>query len=351
MSASVAELFEQHPFDPNERRWWSDKSLEEAISSADELHLQEDSFTYLENVVAEDKSKAKDICDVLLELPPEAIIDNYGYKAAVWVILKDFHDDADKFKAVLQEKYGFDYDQLDAAQGWEWRQTMAGNATSVFAHFTLMQAMKNGLPESVDVPKLVTESALDGVKISAKRADDYALVPVIPDEYGHYTDGGYIREWAPKDATEDKAYYIWLDTPSGFVLTYKSVPNAVGGYALNSSNQLDLHQIQGVTGKYVDHSKEKYEAGRLHGKVAARGLAPLDWRKLIVKINEEIAQAQDIPQTGILAAENNPWTRKIWPKTGEVHLPIDQAKKNYDETATRLGYVPDGTHRNNWVKP
>jgi hypothetical protein len=351
MRQSLSELYVQYPFDRDEHHWSSTRPLEVAIASGAELHLQDDPLTYLDDMQREDHERSININNALLNLPPEAVIDNFGVEVGLWASITSFLDhDNDAINIVLGEKYRYNLEDIKISRGWMWRNHYNSSAKEVLAQYSLMKAVREQVIENIDLPALLRESAKEGVELSNSRIADYTLEPIEVDDYNHYYDGGSIKGW---DIDENKgiAYDSWLDTPTGFALLYKGAPNAMAGLAMNGLNEVMLHQLQGVQAKRIDVTKSPYSPDRVTGSVSSRGLAPLDWQKVMVEVAEQVATNLALPRTGIQSAKNNVWTEKRLPRDTEPHLPIEKAIKAYDEPAKRLGYRKmKNDQRGNWHK-
>lgn len=78
-----------------------------------------------------------------------------------------------------------------------------------------------------------------------------------------------------------------------------------------------------------------------------RGLGAFDHKQVLLEHSVFYARSIGLQRVGILGAANNPWITERC-RFGE-HLPLDRAKKIYDETAKRAGFelsAEDG----NWYK-
>lgn len=335
---SVRELHQRYPHDWEDHSWsdaWG--TFEEALSTAAELHRQDDPLAYLETIRKEDYGRSILIHRALLYLPPEVLYDYFGQEVASWVSIRSFiSGDNDAINVVLRDK-GVDTDDLEAARLWAWHHyPYDATIRRELGLYGLMQDMRNRLPDAIDLPAILSECARPEVALSAKRLGDYAVTAIRPDEYNLWYSGGRVGEWA-KDKEAPVHYPVWLDAPTGFALTYKGIPQAVGALAMSSENDMMIHQIQGVKGKRIDPTKQYFEEGYYHADVSARGLAPLDWRKAVVGIAEWIGRERGVERIAIEAGAHNAWTKKRG-NDDEPHLTVEEAEKSYDATARRLGY-------------
>jgi hypothetical protein len=345
---SVAELHRQHPHDW-EKHSWSDAwgTFEDALSTAGELHLQEDPVAYLEAIHENDQRRSTLIHRALLYLPPEVVYDYFGQEVAAWLSLRSFIDrDNDAINSVLCDK-GLNTDDLKIARLWTWHH-YPHDATirRELGLYGLMQSMKNGLTDAIDLSAVLNECASPGVELSAKRLGDYALQAIRPDQYNSWYSGGWVSNWT--DNKESSVHYpVWLDGPTGFALTYKDAPQAVGALSMSSEKDVMIHQIQGVKGKRIDPTKMYFEKGYYSADISTRGLAPLDWRKAVVRIAEWIGRQQGAERIAIEAGAHNGWTKKR-SNDKEPHLTVAEAERVYDATARRLGY--QRAEHDDWYK-
>lgn len=335
---SIAELHAQFPVDWDEREWRDPThTLDQAIAEANELHEQDDILGYLEALHDQDYSRMLLIHRAMLFLPPQVIYDYYGQDVAMWLSLRSvISHDNDEVNEVLTQ-HGVSPEDLETARLWTWHhRPFDSTARRELGLYGVMQSMKHGLLDGLDLSPLLEECAAPGVALNAKRLGDYAVTAIWPDEYNYVYSGGRVERWQAEGNSID--YPIWLDAPTGFALTYKDTPQAVGGISMSSERDMMIHQIQGVKGKRIDRTKRYYEDCYYEADVSARGLAPLDWRKAVVRIAEWVGRQTDVERMAIEAGAHNAWTTTRG-RYAEPHLPVDVAKKIYDATAQRLGYV------------
>lgn len=346
---SVAEMHQRYPHDWDDWSWpRSTLPFNDAVATANELHLQDDPLTYLEGIRESDYHRAIAINRTLLFLPPEKVIENFGSDVALWLSSSSIIDGDNKaINQALHDISGYDMDDFEIARGWVWRHGYKrASIKREIALYGLMQAVKGDALQSVDLDRVLIESARPEVTLSQKRLADYALVAVASDDYNNYYDGGRVGTWTETDG-KDICYPVWIDTPTGFALTYRGAPNAIGALSTPSEHDVMIHQIQGVNGKRIDHTKPRYSDEFLGENVSARGLAPFDWQSVIIKVSEQIAAQQGAHHVAIQSGEHNVWT-KLRGKDKVPHITIEQAQRNYDQPAQRLGYVQGET--GDWYK-
>lgn len=336
---SVAELFERHPFDHDVQDWYGSRSVTDTIIAADELHLADDPVSYLDNLLKDDRSRAIDIRRSLLALPPAVVVGEFGLDVATWSAMTSvLSGEADDMKATLERDHGMNLQDLENARLWLWHQEFASSGKRVLGQYGLIQAMRSGsLLEDVDLERILQDCSKTDKPLSPTRISDYSLRPVEAEVYNSYYDGGTIKGW---DEFKDQGiiYGSWIDAPTGFALTYKGKIQAMAGIALAKNDELMHYQVQGAYATKVDTTKSPYDDDYVVGRISARGLAPLDWQKVLVDTTEQIARDMALPSVGIQAGKNNVWTKKRMPRDTEPHLPLAKAEIAYDGLAKRLGY-------------
>lgn len=350
MSISVRELYDRHPFNYNVQSWPLFSGLDECAGLLGDLHLQEDPVAFLENLQYSEEGYAAQIkaATVLAELPPEVVIENFGEGVAVWLYCA--HDleryDA-SIGAALEKKLGINSALLELTRDWHCANRLDTPSEVILENYRLTKEMQGTLDE-IDLERVLSGSANPDVELSSKRLADYSVAPLTTIDHDATYNTGRAAEVFTPDNGMDTWHNIWLDAPSGFALLYKGLPNAVAGIAMRGIDSVIIHQIQG-THNSTHHPTDSNKARVLR----PRGLAPLDWRKVMVEITEQLARSRGLGSTTIRAAHNNQWTVIESSVTGAPLLPMKAAVRTYDETAARLGYVqPElaDDARQNWHK-
>jgi len=187
----------------------------------------------------------------------------------------------------------------------------------------LIERVMEGFTEEIDLPRLLRETVKEGITISEKRANDYSLTPLI-------TDSGFaqgsVKIWS--GMYDNKLFSIWLDSPVGIGLMYKGLPNAIVSFYAPKSNRIMIEQIQGVRPESLDSQR----------KFSSRGLMPLQWEKLLVKIVEELAVDQKFKEICVVSGDNQEWLG------GRGR----NSKKHYDDIAVTMNYCQ--RRDKNWYK-
>lgn len=188
---------------------------------------------------------------------------------------------------------------------------------------------------TIDFEKLLLSSAKEGVTISERRLGDYALSPL---KTRHNYNSGYDDYWSKTILDDHSNYQIYLDTPIGFTLLYRKLPNALVGVSCSDYTTVMIKQLQGVRGEFSYQSSKNLK-GR---KTSARGLMPLDWQKLLVDCIADLVREARFKKLGIQGYVHNHWTQ-IYDQ-----FTLEQAEAKYDKVAERLGFTKEAD--NNWYK-
>lgn len=294
-------------------------------------------------------------------IPPAQIIEEYGRDLLLWLALnKDSSAGVEPLAKALQ----VDPSLIVQAQTWCWQvqeeRLVDEQPTGKYllSQFKIMEYFESGGLDCIDATKLIKECTKEGAAISQKRANSYELEPLRSEGRGERCADGYASEWLEREVIPEVVYSIWLDAPTGFILKYKGRPQSVVGVAARPDNgEPMVYQLQGVQGKKVDFSKKwemHPEVGEVEskdyviGKACSRGLAPLDWQRLMISVTEEVTANLGQGSIWIQSGKNNKWAN-IRDNAEKWHLDKEVAKKTYDETAQRLGFTPDPAD-GNWRK-
>lgn len=310
-----------------------------------QLLRQPDPAEYLDELQVNDYEAYFEVTKALCELPPTDILSAFGREVLLSAIANTtFEDKAAAMRATLPELVGMNVILFERARKWCWRHGVDTSGTHILQNYDLTH---NGIGDAlsqIDLPKTLAESAHEGISLSDKRVSDYSLrqLELSNDEPGW---DGYAFGWDEPDAANIN-YNIWLDGLIGFGLFYKEKPNAVVALGITGGNELTITQIQGVVGVEVDPGIPARRESVVR-YVKSRGLAPLDWRKLMIKTTAGIARNLDIEYVGIQPGARNQWTRYNYPD-GTPHLTLQSAEKAYDLPAERLGFKKT---ESNWQKP
>ncbi len=285
-------------------------------------------------------------------LPANALLSHFGEKVMAWTAVNDRHwpQRGGGFRAEIDEE-GYDSELLARAVTLAWGIRRPPRVMDVLTQFAVMESTVNINELIADWPELLVESAHPGVTLSERRLADYGILPFRVDfnEHTRNETQGRVRNWpgredfeiiAPeKEAVAEgerrlgKYYGIWLDTPVGFALTHKGIPQAFLSVSSNDGQKLVIEQLQRVQAKIYDADLDNM----IVDYKMPRGLMPLDWQKLLVRSAAILAGRLDM-KTLALQTCNNILARTYHGKPS-CHLERDQAIWAYDETAYRLGFT------------
>lgn len=342
--AAVSELYAQPEIRQRFINKWSNQSpLEEMLLVADAVVGQQDPVAYLDGLEDTDRRGLMEIKKLITSLPAKVIYANYGSEMLAWAAA-NVTSDAQKLYEGLEKYAGIDPMLFEKARLWEWKRRCSSKGKNVLGQYSVMEYLTQGGLDKVDLEGILASAALPGVELSQKRLKDYALIPLVSEESFSKADGR-AKDWYYLQGSSDIYWGIWLDAPTGFALTYKGKPNAVVALAKSGASELMIYQLQGVQAKKID-LKRRYEKDNVIGLIGARGLAPLDWQKVMVEVAQELARGQDIPIVGLQAGKNNKWTRVL--DDGQPHISMETAERAYDATGERLGFKRGAN--DNWFK-
>ena len=347
MSATPGELYQDPALKAELANYWhSSVPIEDFLPSLDPVAEEADVVGYMNRLEDEDKETWHKARTAIALLPSEAIVENYGRETLLWAAANSVmtmyggkHTDA------LKDLAGYDPILLEKSRLWCWQREHTARGRNILAQYMVASTVIEGGLDEVDLPQLLRKYAKSGVKVDDARAAEYELFPVTINT----TAPPSRAVGLPEKTQPHEEFDVWLDTISGAVLAYKGRPNAIIGVAAAGSDEIMIHQLQGLRGELVDPTKPKYDKDHVIGKVATRGLARLDWRGLMVGVAEQLARNMHMRAVGIQAGEKNYWANKtVWNET-KPRLTKESAALVYDVPARRLGYTrgADG----NWHKP
>ncbi len=202
---------------------------------------------------------------------------------------------------------------------------------AVLAQNTVMEAVWGSVLTDIDVPEIVRQSPKDDIQLSGKRCQEYAVVPVQADDGPDFMMNGRILEWVDSVTAKNSiADYTgtYLDTPTGFALTYRGLPQAIGGIvAAGNGQEVQLRQMQRIQGQVWRPSGN---GGRESvGHKQPRGLMPIDWQKVLVLMAGGIARSCGMKAVAIREAVHG----------YNCYITKEQSKRGYTVPAQRLGFT------------
>jgi hypothetical protein len=199
-----------------------------------------------------------------------------------------------------------------------------------------------GVFKDFDLKKVLENNAKDKIILSDKKISDYDLF-ALRTVKNHAE--GYASHWGKKRfscSKHIKLYDLWLDAPVAVSLFYKREPAAVASFFPFDDRTLMINQLQGVSPNKYDENKI------LKGKFKARGLAVLDWQKLLVDIVLGVGYDFNYDFVAIRGANNHP-DAFLDDYASADDLSFSRALKMYDGVAKRLGFKEDSV--GDWYAP
>lgn len=295
---------------------------------------------YLDQLREVDPTSWSVVRDEVVGLLPEIIYGELGDKMLVWAAANaDTKEQAGIFCDTLEELAGYDSELLGKVIRWSKDKQSSSRGTDVLAQYAVADTVMNGGLE-FDLPSLLRDSARPDVEIGDKRANDYTLRPV---KSLRKRAEGWIPETLVSVAP-NTFYTVHLDTPTGFMVSYKGLPQAVVGLAASSPHEVMIYQMQGVLGKVFDAEHQNVLSTK-----SARGLAPLNWQKLLITIADRLGETIGAQSLGIQEGAQNSGTTTIHHGETEPHLSLETAVNAYDVPAQRAGFTRGAD--NNWHRP
>ena len=322
----------------------SGKDLTEKISVRSFQEFDEETDDHIRHLV-----------NLCMQTEPE-FIDSFGKEFLYWLDASFPYStsNSDRFEEFVCEKYDLPDELFD-------------HARMSFGHksFTCAQLIKAiELAQGVDLEQLDLQTLLKANQINdlpeGLSLDKFSLSPIRLNTVNCVQQTGKVVDWYTREERTlgDRYYDLYMDSPSGLLLSYDGHPAAILGAQLNNDGVLVIKQFQGVNpyqvidGEYMHQENGEWVANK---KLKAAGIFDkkqrrlvFDIRKLLVEVGEAWAQIHGIDKIMIQSGENNFW---VVPRFGEdeAHLDLKRAQDIYDKTAGRLGYDFDEQSRN-WIK-
>ena len=319
------------------------KGLEFHLSRVNSHPPRDFSMAELDKYGEGDFDSSYSLSILLGYLPPRIIHSEFGDDALLWTYVR-FPYSGGHQKALgegIQAVSGRNSERFEKARLVAWRLLRSSKVKLIKSIYDFGEKILGGVASSVDLGRLLQENAKERVQLSEKRFGDYALTPMITqgtDPVGYEATLGLYNS---ENKIGDKRYSIWLDSPFGLGLTYKKQPNAVIGFFPLSLNTVLISQIQGIRPVIIGKN------GLPAGKSSSRGLAPLNWKELLVDVAEDISRKLGYSEIGIQGARNNYWTTFMG-ANGKPHLSLEDALDRYDRLAHRLKFRKRGD--DNWYR-
>lgn len=281
------------------------------------------------------------------------LLERFGAEVMAWTVANGRRWESEEFQTQLEEE-GFNPRFLVWSKLLAWPdhgyERTAPKAAAVLRQNAVMEAMHGKQLAQIDLPRLLRESALPGVELEDKRIGAYAFIPLnIQSDILHATQG-YIESWPGQEDIESQpvisskrklmvSYSTWLDTPVGFALTYKGIPQAVVGMQVNGQNELIVQQLQQVQGTLYDTERKN----KIVGRRLPRGLMTIDGSAVLLRSAAILAEGLGMESVALQTSEEVRSRTCNGKQT--CFLTREQAVLAYDAVAYRMGFKRDDDDR------
>ncbi len=256
------------------------------------------------------------------------LLKRYGSEVLFWAAVTTTNEELGTTHMQELAKVGFDPRLIKKSRQFCWEEAKNNQHQRILREYSISNSLAN-IGSAIDIESILTQNFIAGVVPSKKRIADYKVDSGLSTK-----DYSYGRFEKSKDYIRGNVYFdLYLDGPAGAILTYKNTPQAI--LSMSSTEHADealIRQIQGVRGKVYSVEKDVVDS-----RTSARGLAPLQWRNLLVDIGAVVARQSGMGTLVVQGGQNNKWVKPT-PFTNDVHLPQAIAITAYDETARRLGF-------------
>jgi len=297
---------------------------------------EEDLLAYVEALPEDGRfSQRERMAHLIGSLPMGIVASNLGERTLAWSYVNSDYRRRRTMGEHLEEE-GYDSTFFARSREQAYRDSSNPSASDILAHYNTMEFMVGGGVERLDLGRALKESGKEGITLSEKRAADYEVALLHSDS--EFYDGNVV-DWKDRGKLRDRQgvrYSIWLDTPTGFAVNYKGVPQFAVGVNAQGPDELQIRQLQRVFGKTFQPGEKYYS-----GIKPPRGLMPLDWEKLAVKLTAQLAYDMGMENVGIIAGNKVPG--------GKVSMSTEKAIEHYDVPAKRLGFAQGDN--GNWHAP
>lgn len=287
----------------------------------------------------------------------ELVVSEFGVETAFWAFHETRAQKLDRaLQATLISEWDMDLITAREVRDWQRFQGQPKEAANALAQYRHLQYIYSQSTEQIDLPYILSTSALPGVSLSKSRLSDYSLTPLglarDLDTYkssGDYRATGTASRFGHHKPGDKKAYEVFLDAPAAIALLYKDEPQALVSTMLDvDESALFINQLQGIRGCQIKPGTEDSDFALRGKQLSARGLAPLDWRKTMLSVAEQVAINAGYKSVTLQSGTNNYWTLPQSPDK-DPHLSQEQAIIAYDKPAARLGFTLND--QGNWSKP
>lgn len=255
-------------------------------------------------------------------LPMQNLLYECGPEITAWTIGNGDDTTVSRLTQPSMDEEGLSAKLWRHARAVRYRNDNVRQSDDVFAQYQFMEHTLGSTLANLPLDKILEQSMKPGIELSEKRRHDYDILPLEIHE--EEASSGYAT-WRPKVKNIDEFRLVYLDTPTGFSLTYKGFPEAVVGVTAHRADQVLISQLQPIFGQRFD------EHGLPTSRIKPRGLMPLDWQKVMITLTAELAIAAGMSSVAIKTGSRIP--------SASAKLSAESAKKAYDDQAERLGFT------------
>lgn len=295
---------------------------------------------------SEKKALAEMLAGLIAKVPNGKAVETFGAVPAVWAALTLRRFDsgaANKLMEDVAKSRGVD--RVVAARAFSASERGSiKNADLILRALNLLDSQDSFL-QSLDLPDLIAKN-WKGAPLKRDVLERYSLNSFRTRDC--YSPSGPEIHWGCKVKTEAAGrgvhiYDVYLDSPISMGLFYMNEPNAILSSHISERGGLFISQIQGLRAVRKEPDGTDISCN-------SWGLSKLDWVPLMVEVLAHEARAAGFGSLTIQGAVNNLWVHEKWrvgPLMGQPKLPVEAARRRYDDNAERLGFVyaPSG----DWV--
>lgn len=280
-----------------------------------------------------------ELATVMAHLPLETVADEFGNELLLWSWFHTIGAPKTRIEESITSTIEPDINCLKKAEKHVNYNTAAGSKAITFITAYRMMKKAQAEPGTSDLSGLLRANALNSIELTDNRVRDYSLESMTTlDDYHE----GWAERWGEwRDQGGRARFRVYLDAPSALGLMYKGLPNALVAFAPSDKETIMIYQLQGIVPELV-HARSGLCVATGH----SRGLAVLDWQKMLVECVDQMFSGM-FTRIAIQSAHNNHWRRSI-PGEKDARLPLCAGLKKYDLVADRLGFTR-GDDRN-WYR-
>jgi hypothetical protein len=278
-------------------------------------------------------SKNREIARTILEAPLHDVTGRFGLDTVLWAHFAAASADTGESSEFLR-RCGFDLPRLfDAYALLDELSPMAHTADCIFSNHRLF----------AEVPRLAIEPGALAAIIAAH---------VLPRHESRLAEQPrYALEWNAQRNYHELGDLFWR-SPSGdtSLPSFSHHPGAPFSMTLHYLHPDGLREPQHTVSFYASAGDTLFinqwqsplalsnaAPGKIEKRWDPHGLGWFDHKAVHIEIMRTVAADLGFDRLGILSAENNHWTKPPKPG-GEVHLPLERARKIYDQAAERAGF-------------